>query len=204
MKSGLSVLLGCILLGALPAEVDLERYDSLQGLAALKPYTKKFSALAGVVSSSTEVTVYEGLPHHLFEVQLFKKEAKRSDIFWLHGIPFYEKPLAVTNTDLERLRGLYIDPKNHRETSGMKLCGGFHPDYCITWRKGSEQVQVLVCLGCADWLTFSGKRYLYEEFPEGVWKELRGILTPYVAQRPKSQVPEPASLDLPEKPDEKR
>jgi hypothetical protein len=143
------------------------------------------SKFLSAVASADEVHVYEGLPHQAWDRELYESERKRSDLVWFEGYPFYAKPLDVTSDEKKALTALALRKDAHVPFSGMKLCGGYHPDYAIVWTKGGKRSGALICFGCHEWKNFTPEGRLYEDLGKAAYDELRAILAKYVVQRPR-------------------
>jgi len=159
-------------------------------LEETKEIRKSFAILPEVlkpVSESAKLTLYEGLPHQVWESDDLEAELKSKDTVKRFGFPFYEKPVAVSEADVEKLRSLIQAPGAFKEFYGHKACGGFHPDYSLTWTEGSETTEIHLCFGCGEIKAFLDDREVYCEFGEDSQKEFRLLLENYRVQRPKKE-----------------
>jgi len=185
--SWFSVIIAAAWLGAPVngAKID-EHYDPLMGFAKWEKSQPLALAVAlQTVDSASKITIYEGLPHQMFEARSFRREAERADVLWVHDVPFYQKPLEVTPEDLKRATAVYHAAESHQNFSGPKLCGGFHPDYYIVWSKGSKWVGAMICLGCGEWISLNKDGYRYEDISKEAHAQLKEMLQKYVSLRPK-------------------
>lgn len=132
---GLVLLLGCV--GAAAA------FFFLQG-------EREPRAFASAIRRGEEVVLHEGLPHPMFEGELFERERGSRPVEELHGYPFYREPLALTADEAREITGAMASPEQFLPFSGEKKCGGFHPDYAVEWRRGREVYMALVCFGCEE------------------------------------------------------
>lgn len=174
-------------------------YDPLTGFAKWESSQPLELGMAlRIVDTATKVTIYEGLPHNLFEAKTFRSEAERADILWVRDVPFYKNPLKVSSDDLRLLTTEYKRLEAHQAFSGLKECGGFHPDYYAVWSNSADWVGVMICLGCAEWISLTRDGYRYEDISKMTHSKLDKILRKYVSQRPK-YVPslEKVSADIP-------
>lgn len=96
------------------------------------------------------ITVYEGLPHPMYEEEEFRRELQAKATVQLHGFPFYREPLALKQGDVETLRGLLGTEGSYMPYGGEKMCGGFHPDYAVEWTNGRGVDHCLICFGCSE------------------------------------------------------
>ena len=137
------------------------------------------------IPSSAEVVVYEGLPHQMWDHDLYVIELRRPDIVWFEGYPFYEKPLAVPADERAELAAIIRRKEAHVPFAGYKLCGGYHPDYAVVWKKdGKISGGSLICFGCHEWKNFTAQGRLHEDLEPGAYAELQEILGKYTVQRP--------------------
>jgi len=102
------------------------------------------------VRRADRLTVYEGLPHPLYEEEAFRGELKAARTAQLCGFPFYREPLELKDEDARALRDLLGDASTYRAYSGEKKCGGFHPDYAVEWPSSGEVDRALICFGCSE------------------------------------------------------
>jgi hypothetical protein len=146
---------------------------------------KHFEPISAGVREAADVTVFEGLPHQMFEGDLSASELKLKKTVEIGGFPFYERPLSVSADDVEALRKLLSSRETYHTFGGEKLCGGFHPDYGIAWQKGTQVCYVLVCFGCREFKLFGvGGEELRTDSDDEAFKKIREILKKYQSQRP--------------------
>jgi hypothetical protein len=143
------------------------------------------SKFLSAVASAEEISIYEGLPHPAWEQELYAAEAKRADLVWFEGYPFYAKPLGLPEVEKKQLSAIALAKEGHVPFGLPKFCGGFHPDYVIVWTKQGKKSGSLICFGCHEWKNFTPAGRLYEDLSPAAYDQLRGILSKYVVQRPK-------------------
>ncbi len=68
----------------------------------------------------------------------------------IQGFPFYEQPLSIAATDVEELRRLSAAADSFAPYGGPKDCGGYHPDYCLSWKDGANTYELLICFNCQE------------------------------------------------------
>ncbi len=102
------------------------------------------------VLRADRLTVYEGLPHPMYEEETFQDELKTKQTIQLSGFPFYRDPLNLKDEDIRTLRGLLGDRSTYKSYSGEKKCGGFHPDYAVEWSSDGKVYHCLICFGCTE------------------------------------------------------
>lgn len=134
------------------------------------------------------ITVYEGLPHPMYEEGKFRRELQAKATVQLHGFPFYREPLELKRTDVEALRGLLGTEGTYVPYGGEKKCGGFHPDYAVEWTSGRGVYHCLICFGCSEAKVYGPRgESTYDLRSEGVDGErmkLRDLLKVYRRNRP--------------------
>ena len=79
----------------------------------------------------------------------------------LNGYLFYDERLAPQGSDLEQLTSPFSDTQSFHRHRGTKICGGYHPDYCIEWKKGDATTRALICLECGEVQFFAQRKELY-------------------------------------------
>jgi hypothetical protein len=145
----------------------------------------RFDAAAAALRSCTDLTLREGLPHHLFERAAFDDERSAKSTEVRHGEFFYVAPIPIGVTDVEAIRAVLSDPSGfaERDPDEAKLCGGFHADYAVTWSASGAPYEMHVCFGSneANLYTTSG---LVSLDLISVPDSAKAILKDFRAQRP--------------------
>jgi hypothetical protein len=176
------VFAGCLLASACGRhdgpDVHVTYWKDLPSIAPMPEY----QAISSGVRMADSVTFYEGLPHPLGSREEFASELATKKTTEIHGRAFYEQPLVMDPQDLERFRAACLEAENFRVVRGMKLCGGFHPDYLLSWRQGERRFDFEFCFGCGEAKMFLGdQETLYVDMRTDVFADL---LEKYRAQRP--------------------
>lgn len=135
------------------------------------------------VASAKSIVVFEGLPHPAWERDLLAIESKRKDTININKFLFYTPALAATNADA--LRQLLSSSDSIRVYGGPKLCGGYHPDYCISWQAGETTYYALVCFGCHEIVFYDGKTPLIYDLDDKAYERYKTLLAVYETKRPK-------------------
>lgn len=135
------------------------------------------------VVSAKSITVYEGLPHQGWDSELLAIEIQRKDTKKIWEYPFYTPSVAATNSD--DLRQLLSRSDSIVTYGGPKGCGGYHPDYCISWQAGEITYYALVCFGCHEIVFYDGKTALFYDLDENAYEQYKKLLANYEAKRPK-------------------
>ncbi|WP_435017920.1 hypothetical protein TA3x_005543 [Tundrisphaera sp. TA3] len=144
------------------------------------------------IRRADEIVVYEGLPHHAYEQELFEEERKVRPIVMLSDFPFYREPLAMKAEDVATLRDLIGARGTYAGISSNveKTCGGFHPDFAVEWSVEGKVTRCLICFGCfeARFVDPEGARSFYDLKTERVAGKMRAklmdLLKAYRKNRP--------------------
>jgi hypothetical protein len=152
-----------------------------------KPVSKDFAKLKSILDGlprAGEVALYEGLPSEFWEPQLRESEANRKKTIGLHGYLFYDERLAPGGSDLEQLTALFTDARSFVRYRSTKVCGGYHPDYCVEWKNGDVTTRALICLECGEVQFFGRRNELYCDLSPEANRRLARWLSPYQKNRP--------------------
>lgn len=142
-----------------------------------------------VIRESSSATLYEGLPHPMFEpalcdAELASKPFRRIDS--LYRFFFYESPLDLSTADRDWIRDWLLHPGNLASWSGEKKCDEFHADYCIEWHAASGDARVFFCFDCYEVLTDFKDKRVRLDIADSPGPALRNRLTAYRKNRPSS------------------
>jgi hypothetical protein len=146
----------------------------------------RFTPVTKGMSQTSSLTLYEGLPHQAWEGELLKQELAAKRTVTIHEFPFYQRPLPVASADVEELRGLSAAVDSFSSYAGPKLCGGFHPDYCLSWKDGATTYELLICFGCHEMKFYGPKHEALADIRKDAFERFEAILKKYRDQRPKS------------------
>lgn len=128
-----------------------------------------------------EIVIFEGLPHQTWQPDKLKEELKRPDVTKIGNFPFYTPALKATNEDeLKRLLG---SPASIQPYRGGKLCGGYHPDYNVSWTVGSITYHAQICLGCHEVLFNMGTMFLKYDMADDAVKRFEALRQLYTLKR---------------------
>ncbi len=139
-------------------------------------------ALRKELNDAQQVFIYEGLPHQKFESDLYLIESLRTDILTIGGHPFYTPATMTEITQI--LKRLLCSPESFIRFSGEKLCGGFHPDYCVSWAEEKNACYALICYGCQEIIFLNGNEQFRYDVDEHVLAEVKKELSKYKSKRP--------------------
>jgi hypothetical protein len=140
--------------------------DHLEVERPLRPLS--YPALAAQVRRSSAVFLYEGLPHEAWEAKVRENELATKRTVTIGGEPFYAETLALNDFDSSALKRLYCNSNSFIPFVAIGKCGGYHPDYCLEWKTGTDSVFVQFCFGCSEMKTFAAgqKLHYYIDTPE--------------------------------------
>lgn len=147
----------------------------------------QFTPISEGIRRASSVTLYEGLPHQTWEADELKKELATKKTVSFHAFPFYERPLVLAADEVEPLRRLAADASSYTTYGGPKLCGGYHPDYCLTWKDGSAAYQLLICFGCHEMKLYGPNSELIVDIGEEAFRAFEAALKKHRDQRPKTK-----------------
>jgi hypothetical protein len=158
------------------------------GLAAeSKPPTVEASSdCRKSITLAETLEVHEGLPHQTTEKALFEKEIKRGDVAEIGNYPFYTPGVLATNA--AELKRILSDSATIETHKGAKRCGGFHPDYGITWKAEGKTCHALVCFGCGEIVFHDGKTSFTYDSSDEAEGRLKKLLSVYAKNRPFASV----------------
>lgn len=123
--------------------------------------------------------VFEGLPHPLFERELFEREQRKNAFQEIENYPFYNEPLTVSQLDGVRVCGVLEKPGTYLPFSGEKRCGGFHSDFAIKWQRENSVEHALLCFGCREVKVAGDQGCLRSDLEHDAYEFLRSTLKPY-------------------------
>ena len=136
------------------------------------------------IGQTSTLELFEGLPHQSWEGELLKSELANKKTVTIHDFPFYQKPQKISDKDAATLRALCLGKKSFEPFGGYKLCGGFHPDWCLRWTEGTTVTDIHVCFGCHEIKAYSGKTMVYCDMNGDTHKKLKKLLAAYQKERP--------------------
>ena len=144
------------------------------------------SEIRRAMAEATSVTVYEGLPHQMFERDLLAVESKRKDTEKIGSFRFYIPAVAATNSAV--FKRILSSPETIQVFGGEKLCGGFHPDYTVQWSsQDGSRFFAQICFGCHEIIYSDGKTEYRYDFESEPFEKLKKELAPYAKKRPKKK-----------------
>lgn len=130
------------------------------------------------IRGADAMSLYEGLPHQRSEREALASERRSKPVVELDGYPFYAEPLELRADDGARLTEILGAAATILPWSGVKLCGGYHPDYALEWRRGEQRYRAHLCFGCEEVKLHGPGIALYYDLSESavqaLWARLRG------------------------------
>jgi len=134
------------------------------------------------IALAKDLSVHEGLPHQAWDHELLEKEIKRKDTTKIWLFPFYTPSVPATNAaDLKKVLG---SADSILVYGGPKRCGGYHPDYAVSWEADGKSFYALVCFGCHEIVFFDGKTSLMYDLNNVAFDRLQTLLAVYAKKRP--------------------
>ena len=121
---------------------------SKSGSANTVKFLSDYGAFVEKTGDVETFTINEGLPRAA--AKKLEEIASKHKTMKVDGFMFYADPLDPKRSEIERLREKWVDHKMFSPYTGPKFCGGFHPDFCVTWTKNEATFYALICLGCSE------------------------------------------------------
>jgi hypothetical protein len=146
------------------------------------------------LNSASSIQVHEGLPHPSFENGLLEGELRRSDVFHIDEFPFYTTSYELKGTKKGEAIKILSSQSSYRIFGGEKPCGGFHPDFAITWMVGDLKVYELLCFGCSEAMILAGRKKYRYDVKDGAKYELVYLLWGIATNRPPSALLEDLAI----------
>lgn len=137
---------------------------------------ESLAELRAAVRSASDVTILEGLPG------MIRGGIPRCDstkIVELHGYWFFADPIRLRGKKAQPFANVVGDSLAFAQWGGAKQCGGFHPDFCLEWRRGQETHRALICFGCHEMKYYGPRAAVLCDVPSPDYKELKRLLEPY-------------------------
>jgi hypothetical protein len=147
-------------------------------------FDKTIKPLVTGIAASSESSLYEGLPHHFWEEQLLQSELKTKKTVRIHAFPFYAERIHPKKEDAKKLVAICATTTSFTRYTGMKACGGFHPDWAIQCKVRGDVYLVLICFGCKEARLYGPKLVLYTDLHKMALKKLSALLQQYQKNRP--------------------
>jgi hypothetical protein len=145
---------------------------------------QNFEELAAALRRASSPKVYEGLPHNYWEPDQYASERKSKPTITIEDFDFYEPPISATPESLNQLRDLLNSKSSFEPFHGVKACGGFHPDWCLTWTDSPHTYTIFLCFGCGEMKGFKdGKRLILCDLADK--SQFESLMKPLHVNRPK-------------------
>lgn len=166
MRRLLPILATLILCGCGPNETSMEAHKPIADRMLWAPV----------------IDVYEGVSRPRYSGNPFPWERDTEEATVKFGDhEFYETPLDVSVEDKAELTRLFSDVTMVRpiDLTVVSSCCGFHADYCLVWKSGSDTFYVLLSLRSGDIRAAGGDLELSMECDNGSQERLSDVLRPY-------------------------
>jgi hypothetical protein len=146
---------------------------------------------ARLILGTDSLAVFEGIPRNFPRRKDSEPEKPRPEpTFTVASQTFYEKPIALAEADRATLEGIFHFDSPVQAFRGHKLCGGFHADFLIEWRRKNEPVlRALVCFGCHEIRFVDATDVIETDMTEQGRQRLHTVLDKYRPARPSSAKP---------------
>jgi hypothetical protein len=148
-------------------------------------FEKHIKPLVSGIGKAKGVVVYEGLPHQHWERDALAKELKDKKTVKLHDFPFYDGAIRVKDEDARKLSALCGELKTFNRYRGEKLCGGYHPDWCLEFKDGAAVYRVLTCFGCREARLYGPKNEVFSDLDKEALKKFVALVSPLRKDRPR-------------------
>jgi hypothetical protein len=144
--------------------------------------------LAESLRQADQVQLYEGLPHQNFEPKVLKAELESNKTVDFGDFPFYAAPQELASDDRSTLTKLIGDADSFSpmDLTAAKACGGFHPDYCLVWKVGTDSYYALLCFGCGEIKAKGSELQLHSDIRNAAQDKFEETLKSYRNNRPLS------------------
>ncbi len=141
------------------------------------------SDLRTSILQASKIDLKKGLPHQFFEPEALKQELDQENTVQIADFPFYTPSISLTDSQKEKIISLLSSDGSIRPFKGEKDCGGFHPDFAVSWTTDNTDVHALICFGCSEIIFTSGpERYRFDLSPPAK-KELKKLLNHVFSDR---------------------
>lgn len=164
-------------------ELERERHRRWHGDTP-EHFLVNIRPLVALVGKAKTVVLYEGLPHQYREKVVLEQELKNKKTVQLGGYPFYDTAIKPGEAEAKKLVALCTDQKTFSRWTGEKLCGGYHPDWCIEFHTAEGVCRVHVCYGCGEAHVDGPKNNVESDFNDDALEQIATILQTYRKNRP--------------------
>ena len=155
---------------------------SADGLPEASKNFDDLKPLVATIAKADKVILHEGLPHPA-EDKSFETEKKTKKTVDIAGWLFYAEPLTLKDSDGQKLSDLLKTETTFTTFTGVKKCGGFHPDYAVEWHVGKDRYYALICFGCHEAKVYGSDKAAYVDIGKE-YDTLTKLLKPYRKNRP--------------------
>jgi hypothetical protein len=138
-----------------------------------------FRPMARVLQQASSFALHEGRPREEFNEGKLIDTIRARQPIQVDERPLRPQPFTVSREDQEALRAIVAASGSYAAFAGGKLCGGFHPDYLLTWNASGTTCHLLLCLGCGEMLLYDGKDAILVSIRFEAYQKLVAILSRY-------------------------
>ena len=146
----------------------------LKKYAEIRASFKKLSRVIDSLDSGAQLKIYRGIPRDKFSEA---REALGSGndgnkrYMRRYGAFFYSPSEVPERNDAKEILAMVKKPQTFREFGGIKLCGGFHPNFALVWTKDEITVELHVCLTCHEIKLFQSQLEIYCEIDDDAYQQ---------------------------------
>ncbi len=130
--------------------------------------------LTGSLPLAKSVELFYGTPR-----RYGKWELPSERVILLGDFEFYAASKTLSADVGKKITALVSDPASHGSYSGMKLCGGFHPDFCIIWRFEKDgqpwETKLFICMSCHEWRMIDTLSALQDEIRPTAFAAIKAL-----------------------------
>lgn len=137
------------------------------------------------LSAATEIRIYQGFPRKAPDHGIKEGEIDPRDIVEVGRFPFHASSILLP--EAEELKAVLSKPSTLIPFSGQKRCGGFRPDFCVSWEQGAQAFNALVCFACHEVIFESGGREFRYDLEATAYEHLKEILSVYAVSGSRSR-----------------
>jgi hypothetical protein len=137
--------------------------------------------LVSAIGRADSLAVLEGLPNRW---TLIPPDCDSTAIASIANYWFFKDRTIVDVRKRQAIAKAMTAKDAFEPWSGEKLCGGFHPDYCLQWHCGTEIHRALLCFGCHEVIYAGPKGSMRYDIGDNAYDELRDLLATYKTHHP--------------------
>ena len=160
---------------SLAAEAVKHLRSTMGDMRVMRPDAPEEAApLLEALKQGAKLTLHEGLPRLPAKDGSDKDALKRRGEWSLDGFQFFKT--GIVDRDTGALKDLLLKKDALAAWGGPKACGGFHPDFAITWKVAERDVSLMICFGCHEAKFADPQGDLLFDLPEESYDALQAEL----------------------------